>query len=112
MTESLDYSPSSSVGWLDLDAAASEQVGTLLRSLEEPGTLDALGLGSVRDAFSSILSPGTSTIQTRLRYFIFLPWIFQTLESERVSPAKFASRLRTERRALLTACGIWARARA
>lgn len=58
------YAPASSLGWLDLDAAASERVGTLLRSLEEPGTLDALGLGSVRDAFSSMLSPGTSTIQT------------------------------------------------
>ncbi len=51
------YSPASSVGWLDLDAAASERVGTLLRSLEEPGTLDPLGLGSVRDAFSIDAQP-------------------------------------------------------
>jgi hypothetical protein len=70
-------------------------VGTLLHSLEEPGTLDALGLGSVRDAFSSRLSPGTSTIQTRLRYyFVFLPWIFTRLEQQRVPPAEFARRLR------------------
>jgi hypothetical protein len=88
------YSPASSVGWLDLDAAASERVGTLLRSLEEPGTLDPLGLGSVRDAFSAMLSPGTSTIQTRLRYFVFLPWIFADLESRRVAPGEFAERLR------------------
>lgn len=33
------YAPASSLGWLDLDAAASERVGTLLRSLEEPGGL-------------------------------------------------------------------------
>lgn len=88
------YAPTSSLGWLDLDAAASERVGTLLRSLEEPGTLDAIGLGSVRDAFSSLLSPGTSTIQTRLRYFVFLPWIFGRLEDQRVPPADFARRLR------------------
>jgi hypothetical protein len=88
------YAPASSLGWLDLDAAASERVGTLLRSLEEPGTLDALGLGSVRDAFSSLLSPGTSTIQTRLRYFVFLPWIFVRLEEQRVPPAEYARRLR------------------
>jgi hypothetical protein len=88
------YAPGSSLGWLDLDTAASERVGTLLRSLEEPGTLDPLGLGSVRDAFSAILSPGTSTIQTRLRYFIFLPWIFARLESLRVPPNEFARRLR------------------
>ena len=88
------YAPASSLGWLDLDAAASERVGTLLRSLEEPGTLDALGLGSVRDVFSSLLSPGTSTIQTRLRYFVFLPWIFARLEEQRVPPAEFTRRLR------------------
>ena len=88
------YAPKSSLGWLDFDAAASERVGTLLRSLEEPTTLDVLGLGTVRDAFSAMLSPGTSTIQTRLRYFIFLPWILRRLEDARVAPADFAHRLR------------------
>ncbi|MFH4324843.1 DUF6361 family protein, partial [Acinetobacter baumannii] len=88
------YAPASSAGWLDLDAAASERVGTLLRSLEEPGTLDPLGLGSVRDALSAMLSPGTSVIQTRLRYFVFLPWIFTSLEEQRVSPRDFARKLR------------------
>ena len=90
------YSPSSSLGWLDLDAAASERVAALLRSLEEPGSLDALGLGSIRDAFSTMLSPGTSTTQTRIRYFIFLPWILSRLEAERVRPADFAQRLRDD----------------
>ena len=97
------YSPRSSLGWLDFDAAASERVGTLLRSLEEPGTLDPLGLGSVRDAFSARLSPGTSTIQTRVRYFLFLPWICAALESERVAPGDFQGRLR-DREARLIDC--------
>ena len=88
------YAPVSSIGWLDLDAAASERVATLLRSLEEPGTLDVLGLGSIRDAFSDMLSPGTSTVQTRLRYFIFLPWIFKSLEDQDLSAAEFARKLR------------------
>lgn len=51
----------------------------MLRALDEPGTLDVLGLGTVRDALSNLLAPGTSTIQTRLRYFLFIPWIFETL---------------------------------
>ena len=89
-----DYVASSTLGWLDLDTAASERVATLLRSLEEPSTLDVLGLGTVRDAFADMLSPGTSTVQTRLRYFIFLPWIFKRLEDDRVSAADFARRLR------------------
>ena len=95
------YAAESSFGWLDLDAVASEQVGTLLRSLEEPTTLDVLGLGTIRDAFASMLSPGTSTIQTRLRYFIFLPWIFRQLEGERVSPQDFARRLRHDEARLI-----------
>ena len=96
-----NYSAKSSLGWLDLDAAASERVGTLLRSLEEPTTLDVLGLGTIRDAFSGMLSPGTSTIHTRLRYFIFLPWIFRRLEHERVSPGDFADRLRHDEAQLI-----------
>ena len=88
------YAPASSAGWLDFDAAASERVSTLLRSLDEPSTLDVLGLGSIRDAFSDMLSPGTSTVQTRLRYFIFLPWIFKSLEDQHLSAADFARRLR------------------
>ena len=95
------YSPESSLGWLDLDASASEQVGTLLRSLEEPATLDVLGLGTVRDAFSEMLSPGTSTIQTRLRYFVFLPWILGRLEDDRVSSADFSRRLRSDEAQLI-----------
>ena len=89
-----DYSPASSLGWLDFDAAASERVATLLRSLQEPSTLDVLGLGTIRDAFADMLSPGISTVQTRLRYFIFLPWIFQRLEAEPVPPGQFARTLR------------------
>ena len=95
------YAPASSLGWLDLDRTASERVGTLLRSLEEPGTLDELGLGTVRDAFSTMLSPGTSTIQTKLRYFIFLPWIFGRLQAQRVSPAEFSHRLREDEARLI-----------
>ena len=95
------YAAESSLGWLDFDAVASERVGTLLRSLEEPTTLDVLGLGTIRDAISEMLSPGTSTIQTRLRYFIFLPWIFRRLEDERVPPSEFADRLRRDEAQLI-----------
>ena len=93
--------PASSLGWLDFDAAASERVSTLLRSLDESETVDELGLGTVRDAFSTMFSPGTSTIQTRLRYFIFLPWIFGRLEAQRIPPGEFSHRLREEEARLI-----------
>ena len=97
------YVAESSLGWLDFDHAASERVGEMLRALDEPGTLDVLGLGTVRDAFSWMLNPGTSTIQTRLRYFLFIPWICARLEAQRVPAAEFSSRLRDDE-ARLIAC--------
>lgn len=90
------YSPASSLGWLDFDAVAADRVATLLRALQEPGTLDVLGLGPVVSTFSDMLHPGTSYIHTRLRYFMFLPWIFQRLEAEGVAPGDFSRRLRED----------------
>lgn len=40
-------------------------------------TIDDLGLGGIRDAFSDTLFPGTSTLHTRLRYLLFVPWLLQ-----------------------------------
>ncbi|MYA83608.1 MAG: hypothetical protein F4155_08155 [Acidimicrobiales bacterium] len=101
MAIATDYVPESSLGWLDFDSAASERVGELLRAFDEPGTLDVLGLGTVRDAFSGMLNPGTSTIQTRLRYFLFVPWICARLEAQRVSPGEFSRRLRDDEARLI-----------
>ncbi len=47
----------------------------------EPGTLDELGIGAVRDGFADRFFPGTSTIQTRVRYFLLIPWIYRSIES-------------------------------
>ncbi len=32
-----------------------------------------------------VLSPGTSTIHTRARYFFFIPWIYGPLEERRMA---------------------------
>ena len=88
------YSPASSLGWLDFDAAAADRVARLLSALQEPSTLDVLGLGSVVTTLSDMLHPGTSYVHTRLRYLMFLPWIFQRLEADGVAPGDFLRRLR------------------
>jgi hypothetical protein len=66
-----------SLTWLDVSADQQRQVRDLIRLFEEPGTRDELGIGPVRDAFSELMFPGTSVIQTRARYFLFVPWHFQ-----------------------------------
>jgi hypothetical protein len=53
----------------------------------EKDTRDELGLGGIRDTFADLLFPATSTIQTRARYFLFIPWIYQELERRRTLPA-------------------------
>ena len=55
--------------------------------VQRNGTLDEMSLGSLRDTMSAALFPGTSYIQTRLRYVLFVPWIYQRLADKRVSSA-------------------------
>lgn len=52
----------------------------MLRLFEDTDTVDDLGIGTVRDAISNALFPGTSVIQTRARYFLFVPWLFRRAE--------------------------------
>ncbi len=52
----------------------------MLRLFEDTDTVDDLGIGTVRDSISNSLFPGTSVIQTRARYFLFVPWIFRRAE--------------------------------
>ena len=55
----------SALTWLDVSAEQQRRVRDMIRLFEEPGTRDELGVGPVRDAFSELLFPGTSVIQTR-----------------------------------------------
>ncbi|MEX0663314.1 MAG: DUF6361 family protein [Acidimicrobiia bacterium] len=70
------------IGWLDHSEAEQRQVRELLQLFADKGTVDDLGIGTIRDAISNQLFPGTSIIQTRARYFLFIPWIFQRAESK------------------------------
>ncbi len=70
------------IGWLDYSEAEQQQVNELIRFFEQPGTVDDLGIGTIRDAFSNRLFPGTSIIQTRARYFLFVPWIYNRCEEK------------------------------
>ncbi len=55
--------------------------------LTEPGAMDELGVGVVRDVFSNIFFPGTSTIQTRAKYFLIVPYLLYELERQKISNA-------------------------
>ena len=80
--------------WLDLTASDRDKMRRVLDLLKEQGTVDEMGLGSLRDILSDALFPGTSYIQTRLRYVLFIPWMYQRLESRKVGSADVAPQAR------------------
>jgi hypothetical protein len=69
----------------------------------DKGTLDELGFGSIRDAFSDHFFPGISTIQTRARYLLFVPWIYLRIERERIPYSQVDRRARSDQGALARA---------
>ena len=75
-----------SLTWLDLDTAARERSLRMLALFTERESRDELGIGAIRDAIADQLFPGTSTIQTRLRYMLFIPWIYAMLEAKNGEP--------------------------
>ena len=67
----------SSIGWIDFSSTDRKRVHEVLALMKEPGTLDELGFGQLRDAYADTLFPGFSTIQTRARYFLAVPKIMR-----------------------------------
>ena len=80
----------STLSWIDHDSKARDKTLRILSLFQEKESRDELGLGSVRDSFADQLFPGTSTIQTRLRYMLFVPWIYHSLEEKRLPAESFS----------------------
>jgi hypothetical protein len=70
-------SVTSLIAWLDTSSEEQRRVRELISLFAQSESRDELGIGQIRDAFSDTLFPGTSVIQTRARYFLFVPWIYQ-----------------------------------
>lgn len=81
-------------GWVDFSDEDRERMLRVVELFREQGTQDELGIGTIRDAFADCFFPGTSTIQTRARYFLFVPWIYVDMERRRVPSAEVALRAR------------------
>ena len=92
---------SATLTWLDHDAADRDRMHRILALFRERDTRDELGVGVIRDLLADELFPGTSTIQTRLRYMLFIPWIFQQLEAEEWGASDLAGEARKREVALV-----------
>lgn len=71
---------SSSLAWLDFSEQEQRKVLSVVELFRDRDTVDELGVGVVRDTFSELLFPGTSTLHARGRYVLFIPWIYQVIE--------------------------------
>jgi hypothetical protein len=80
--------------WLDYSEHERRKMLDVIELFGEKTTRDELGLGSVRDAFADLLFPGTTTIQTTAKYFLFVPWMYLGLERKQVPSSSVAKRAR------------------
>lgn len=62
----------------------------LLRLFSDQESRDELGIGQVRDAIGDRLFPGTSTLHTRARYLVIVPWCYEAA-ARRVAQSRKAT---------------------
>ena len=68
------------LAWLDFAERDRRRMLDVVKLFREQETRDELGIGGVRDAFAELFFPGTSTIMTRARYFLLIPWLYRFRE--------------------------------
>lgn len=80
----------SSFFWIDHSEKQRRQGMDGIDLFREKDTQDELVIATMRDAISDTLFPGTGSLQTRARYFFFVPWMYQKLEAEGASASDVA----------------------
>ncbi len=79
------------IAWLDASSEEQRKMRDIIRLFAERESRDELGLGQIRDSIADALFPGTSTLLTRARYLLFVPWAYQKA-SRRANPTADADR--------------------
>ena len=92
------------LGWVDFSREDREKVLDVMNLLQEPGAVDEIGIGLVRDAFANIFFPGTSTVQTVAKYFFIVSYVLKEATEGRYGSdiTKILNRIDQEERD----CGI------
>lgn len=65
----------SQIGWVHFSRDALRKVEAHLKE-EQEGVRDEVGFLLLHQAYADRFFPGTSVLQTRLRYVFFVPWIY------------------------------------
>lgn len=75
----------SSYGWTYLSRDALRRAERQLSGAGE-GIRDEIGFLIIHQRYADYFFPGTSVLHTRLRYALFVPWIYQTLYEQGPTP--------------------------
>lgn len=70
------------IGFIDYSHEERNRILSTLKMLGDQTALDELGVGVIRDAYADILFPGISTLQTRAKYFVLIPYIFMSAKEQ------------------------------
>ena len=91
----------STFSWLAFSESERRKVLDVVDLFGDRDTRDELGLGTARDALADLFFPGITTIQTRARYFLFVPWMYLDLERKRKSSREISQLARWEETKLI-----------
>ncbi|QBM74855.1 hypothetical protein E2E30_03100 [Sphingomonas sp. AAP5] len=88
------------LGWIDHDGDREEAILRALGAAKGNDARDELGLGTIRDSFADLFFPGISTIQQRVRYFLFVQWCCELAASQGEAD-RIVARLRANEETLI-----------
>ena len=91
----------SMIAWLDASREDQRRMREIVNLFTQSESRDELGIGQVRDVFSDSLFPGTSTLHTRARYLLFVPWCFVAAAAKGGTVARGERRVEDNERALI-----------
>lgn len=72
------------IGYINFSAEERNNIYKVIQSIRDHQTIDKLRIGRIRDAFSSKMFPGMSTLQNRAKYFTVLPALFIEAEKKKI----------------------------
>jgi hypothetical protein len=94
---------SSTISWLDFSEQERRKMIEIIASFSDRDTRDEMGLGQIRNGFADMFFPGTTTLQTRARYFLFVPWIYKFYEDRREKSASISRKVKNREITLIRA---------
>lgn len=90
------------IAWLDSTPEHQRAAREIVNLFAQRESRDELGIGQIRDALSDVLFPGTSTLHTRARYFLFIPWCYTEGSARGSSGNQLKARGKQQERELIS----------